>query len=283
MEPNTPLPSREQRYSWDIDWEADSSAHEFRLAPSSPASVDVAPPSGHGQADSPSSAELSSVWQIVREIIETIVLTVVIFLLIRIPTQTFRIEGFSMEPSFIPGQYLIVNKAVYWFREPSRGEVVVFRFSDNPPQDYIKRIIGLPGETVEVQNGQVYINGQPLEEPWPLKPGFYSDAPITLGPNEYYVLGDNRGNSSDSHAWGPLDGDRIIGKAWIAYWPPKVPTGLAERYPQLVVWFNKLKAALNLQHREPRYWGLIPTFPDPLKPQGQQGQQAQHPVPSPYP
>ncbi|GEM_PF-488835 len=281
MEQNSP--AQRNRYGWDIEsWEGETAAHDFHFAPptSTPADVGLPMPP-NGQADVTPADEAPSqeslLWQMVREIIETIVLTVVIFFLIRIPTQTFRIQGFSMEPNFIQGQYLIVNKAVYWFREPARGEVIVFRFSENPRRDYIKRVIGLPGETVEVQNGKVYINGQPLEEPWPLKPGFYSKGPITLGPNEYYVLGDNRGNSSDSHAWGPLDGDRIIGKAWIAYWPPKLPNTLTERYPQLAVWFDKLRAALNIQ-QEPRYWGLLPSYPDPLA-----RQHIQQPVPAPYP
>ncbi len=268
FDPNLSGSSQWPEQEWDIElvspepWPAHQSADPSQN--SSPYPV-----AGPAESEAASSFWNSAFWQTLREIIETVIMTVIIFALIRIPTQTFRIEGYSMEPNFKAGQYLIVNKAVYWFREPRRGEVVVFQFSDNPPRDYIKRIIGLPGETVEVRNGQVYINGELLLEPWEPNPGSYSNGPVTLGPNEYYVLGDNRNNSSDSHSWGPLDGDRIIGKAWISYWPPKLPDVDPRRYPRLAQWLATFKARISYQ--EPKYWGLIPSYPDPLG--GKAGQQ----------
>lgn len=199
-----------------------------------------------------------------RELLETVILTLLIFALVRIPTQTFRIEGSSMLPNFQNGQFLIVNKAVYWFREPQRGEVIVFQFSDNPPKDYIKRVIGLPGETVEVRQGQVYINGQPLDEPWRPNPGSYTKTPITLGPDEYYVLGDNRNNSSDSHLWGPIHRSRIIGKAWFIYWPP--PFAIND-IPLLGPALTNVLHQLGLQfnYTPSPHWGVVPTFADPLQ------------------
>jgi signal peptidase I len=159
---------------------------------------------------------------VVREIVETLVLTFAIFLLIRIPFQNFRIEGYSMEPTLHSGQYLIVNKALYrWISAPKRGDIIVLEPPRDRDRDYIKRVIGLPGELVEVKQGRVYINGKPLAEDYLTRLGSYTTQPVTLGPEEYYVLGDNRDNSNDSHSWGPLPRSNIVGKAWISYWPPK--------------------------------------------------------------
>lgn len=153
------------------------------------------------------------------EIVETLILTLVIFLLIRTVVQNFRIDGDSMEPNFHDGQYLIINKLAYRFGKPQRGDVIVFQFPRDPSRDFIKRVIGLPGETVEVRRGQVFIDGIPLEEPYAPNMGRYDAGPTVLGPNEIYVLGDNRDHSSDSHAWGPLALDFVIGKAVLIYWP----------------------------------------------------------------
>ncbi len=159
---------------------------------------------------------------LLREIVETVVLALLIFSLIRVVVQNFRIEGFSMEPNLHQGQYLIVNKAVYrWMHEPERGDIVVFEYPRAPDRDFIKRVIGLPGETVEVRDGTVFINGVMLDEPYLSEHTRANVAPRTLGPGEYFVLGDNRDNSSDSRSWGPLPQENIIGKAWISYWPPR--------------------------------------------------------------
>ena len=154
-----------------------------------------------------------------RELIETLALTLVIFLLVRFAAPNFRIEGFSMEPDFHDGQYLFVNRLIYMLHPPERGDVIVFIPPTNTSRDYIKRVIGLPGERVEIVNGSVLIGGEELKEPYPLNPGTYSFGPVTAGPDEYFVLGDNRDNSSDSHSWGMLSTKKIIGKAWVTYWP----------------------------------------------------------------
>jgi signal peptidase I len=182
----------------------------------------------------------------IRDVVETLVLTLVIFLLVRAVVQNFKVEGRSMEPTLHHGQYLVINKALYWhldadvastilprifgeappasqavfvFGEPQRGDIVVFRFPRDPSRDFIKRVIAVPGETVEIRNGRVYVNGQLIDEWYINETGNYSWGPRKMPPGEYFVLGDNRNNSSDSHVWGPVPRDNIIGKAWISYWP----------------------------------------------------------------
>ncbi len=158
---------------------------------------------------------------ILREIVETAILTLVIFLLVRLAFQNFRIEGHSMETNLHHGQFLIVNKLVYYLHPPERGDVIVFHSPENPGKDFIKRVVGLPGEQVEIRDGQVFIDGVRLGETYISSAGRRSWGPEVVGEFEYFVLGDNRGNSSDSRSWGMLDGNAIIGKAWISYWPPR--------------------------------------------------------------
>ncbi len=157
----------------------------------------------------------------IRETFETIALTLIIFVVIRAGVQNFRIEGYSMEPNFHDGEMLLVSKIDYLLHPPERGDVVVFQSLQNSERDFIKRVIGLPGETVEIRDGRVYINGQPLPQNYNTNPATYNYPPSVVGPNELFVLGDNRNSSSDSHAWGNLPRANLIGKAWIAYWPPQ--------------------------------------------------------------
>jgi signal peptidase I len=163
-----------------------------------------------------------------RELIETLILTLVIFLLIRFAVQNFRIEGYSMEPNLHDGQFLFVNKLIYMLHPPERGDVIVFVPPNNSTRDFIKRVIGLPGDRVEIVNGRVFVNGEELREVYPLNPATYSMSSVNVPADEYFVLGDNRNYSSDSHSWGTVSAKKIIGKAWISYWPPQqigmVPT-----------------------------------------------------------
>ncbi|MBE2234506.1 MAG: signal peptidase I [Anaerolinea sp.] len=169
----------------------------------------------------PQAAEPGPTWgPVLREIVETIVLTLVIFLLVRTVIQNFRVEGMSMEPNFHDGQFLLINKLAYRLGDPARGDVIVFRYPLDPSRDFIKRVIGLPGETVEIRNGQVLINNQPISDPATVNSAFYNMAPLTLGAEEMFVLGDNRPNSSDSHSWGTVPADKVIGKVVLSYWPP---------------------------------------------------------------
>jgi len=158
---------------------------------------------------------------ILREIVDTVLLMLLIYVVTRTVVQTFRIEGASMEPNLHDGQYLIINKFAYLLHSPGRGDVVVFHYPRNPRRDFIKRIIGLPGEKVQVQGERILINGEELEEPYALHKGNYVWGPQILGEDEYFVLGDNRNSSSDSHNWGALSREAIVGKAWISYWPPE--------------------------------------------------------------
>jgi signal peptidase I len=165
---------------------------------------------------------------LLREVLETAVLIFLVYTLVNLASVRFYIEGPSMQPSFWAGQFLIVSRAHYLFSEPARGEIVVFDppGDDNQPDDplLIKRLIGLPGETVELRDQQVYINGVRLDEPYlnePCEPARCRDNTWELGPNEYFFMGDNRNNSRDSRVFGPVTRDRIIGEAIIRYWPLK--------------------------------------------------------------
>jgi signal peptidase I len=157
---------------------------------------------------------------LLRDLIETLVLTLIIFFVVNALTGRFYVRGSSMEPSLHSGQYLVVMRFSYWLGEPQRGDVVVFDPPNGAGEDYIKRIIGLPGELVEARDGAIWIDGYRLEEPYVASGVSYSSA-WELGPGEYFVLGDNRANSSDSHSWGPLHRDDIVGEAWLSYWPPQ--------------------------------------------------------------
>jgi signal peptidase I len=180
------------------------------------------------------------------ELLQTIVLTLAIFLGVRSVVQNFRVEGASMEPTLDTGQYLLINKASYFhiegtpldrflptthqgsvdylFGGPQRGDIVVFRAPMSPDKDFIKRVIGLPGDTILVKNGTVYVNDQPLNEPYIHFPATYTypfdGQPKPVPDGFYFVLGDNRPNSSDSHLGWNVPVDNLVGRAWISYWPP---------------------------------------------------------------
>lgn len=161
---------------------------------------------------------LSPLW----EILKIILLALLIVMPIRyFLFQPFIVKGQSMEPGFSSGDYLIIDEITYRFREPLRGEVIVFKYPLNLSHRYIKRIIGLPGERVEIKNGKVYINGNLLNESAYLPLGTETPGKIevVLGENEYFVLGDNRIASADSRSWGPLPRQNIIGRAIIRAWP----------------------------------------------------------------
>ena len=155
-----------------------------------------------------------------REILGLILLAVAIFLLLQVVFPRFEVVGSSMEPNLHDGQRLLVNKAVYFFRKPEAGEVIVFQPPNNRRTDYIKRIIALPGDTVEVKAGVVYVNGSPLDEPYIKDQPSYTLGPQKIPEDSYFVLGDNRNNSNDSHNGWTVPRQNIVGKAWISIWPP---------------------------------------------------------------
>jgi signal peptidase I len=157
-----------------------------------------------------------------REIIETLVLTALIFVAIRFSVQTFRVEGPSMQPGLHDNEYVLVNKLAYLFHGPSRGDVIVFHWPKNPSQDFIKRVIGLPGDKITWTNDSILVNGVKLtNEPYisaPVNPNI-PPVPIVLASDQYFVMGDNRPFSSDSRSWGPVPKSYIIGKATVIFWP----------------------------------------------------------------
>ncbi|HEY88425.1 MAG TPA: signal peptidase I [Thermoflexia bacterium] len=156
-----------------------------------------------------------------RDLIETLLLAVLIYFLINTLTGRYQVLSVSMEPTLHEGQYIIVNKASYWLHAPERGDIVVFAPPNGAPHaiPLIKRIIGLPGEHLAVHEGRVLINGQILNEPYISGPPSYQQE-RALAVDEYFVLGDNRNNSSDSHSWGTVPPENFIGKAVFRYWPP---------------------------------------------------------------
>lgn len=181
-----------------------------------------------------------------RDFIETAILALLIFLAVRSAVQNFKVEGSSMDPNLVNGEFIIVDKLTYgtfslgpledvipWvnsdddgflFRGPQRGDVIVFRAPIDEQRDFVKRVIAVPGDTVQVQQGVVVLNGKPLTEPYLTHRGSYTwpadgSGPMTIPERQYFVLGDNRDNSSDSHIWGLLPAGNIIGRALISYWP----------------------------------------------------------------
>jgi signal peptidase I len=167
--------------------------------------------------------------KLVIEIIGTLLAGVLIFILINISVQYSIVEGSSMEPNLHNGQRLLINKIAY--SNPQRGDIIIFPppHVADPDKDFIKRIIGLPGEVIEIKDGIVYINGSPLDEPY-IEDNAGINLALTVVPDgEYFVLGDNRGNSQDSRFGWTVPGESIVGKAWLSIWPPK-DWGLAPNY-----------------------------------------------------
>ena len=182
-----------------------------------------------------------------REIIEAVVLAAVVFMLLQVTVRNFKVDGSSMDPTLEDGQYLLVNRLVYlrveldrlakivpfWtagegssrhaIHAPKRGEVIVFEFPDsnpnNPKKDFVKRVVGLPGETMRMFDGKVFVNEEVLNEPYLPHKDHSNASEVTLGEGEYYVLGDNRTHSNDSRSWGAVPEANIRGKVWMVYWP----------------------------------------------------------------
>ncbi|HLG11402.1 MAG TPA: signal peptidase I [Dehalococcoidia bacterium] len=182
--------------------------------------------------------------RVLWELTQTLVLAVLIFLLVRAVAQNFRVEGPSMEPGLNNGQYLLVNKAVYFklnlgtlskyipfidakdgeetflFHGPQRGDVIVFRYPKDPKRDFIKRVIGVPGDKIRIDDtGAVFVNGDAIDEEYIADASPRSLEEQIVPPESYFVLGDNRPNSSDSRNWGFVPEENIIGKAMLSYWP----------------------------------------------------------------
>jgi signal peptidase I len=182
-----------------------------------------------------------------REVIEAVLLAVVVFMLLQTTVRNFKVDGSSMDPTLENGQYLLVNRLVYlriemdrfsnivpfWQAEedsvryaihpPERGEVIVFEFPDSNPsnskKDFVKRVIGLPGETIDVKDGVPFVDGVVLEEPYLTTKDHSNGRKVELGAGEYYVMGDNRAHSNDSRRWEAVPEENLRGKVWMIYWP----------------------------------------------------------------
>ena len=157
--------------------------------------------------------------RIILDILETLVLAVVLYFGINAVSVRVRVDGFSMNPTLQDGEYILVNRLAYKIGSPARGDIVVFSFPMDTRQDLIKRVIGLPGETISVEDGKVLINGIALDEPYIAAPPIYNDTWV-VPEGQLFVLGDNRNESKDSHEWGMLPIGNVVGKAILIYWPP---------------------------------------------------------------
>lgn len=154
------------------------------------------------------------------DILETLVLAVVLYFGINAVSARVRVDGFSMRPTLQDGEYILVNKLAYKFSEPVRGDIVVFVFPVNPEEDLIKRIIGVPGDTITIQDGMLTVNSVVVDEPYINAPPAYNGT-WQVPKGELFVLGDNRNDSRDSHQWGLLPIENVIGRAVLIYWPPE--------------------------------------------------------------
>lgn len=158
-----------------------------------------------------------------REMLETLLLIAAIYAFVNLATARFVVDGHSMLPNFTTDQFIIVSRLSYILGDPQRGDVVVFHYPNQPDRDFIKRVIGRPGDQVTILEGRVYINGELLEEPYidDFCRGKSCDGEWTIGPDEFFVLGDNRGASKDSQDFGPVERKYIVGRAFVRYWPPQ--------------------------------------------------------------
>jgi signal peptidase I len=166
--------------------------------------------------------KLSSGWLMLWEVVKVVAMALAIVVVVKhFLFQPFYVKGASMEPTFEDHEYLIIDELTYRFHEPVRGDVVVFRYPNDTSQYFIKRVIGLPGESLEVKDSSVWINGQQLNE------SAYLDASVqttgstnlTLGPKEYFLMGDNRTASLDSRIFGPVNRSYIVGRTWFRAFP----------------------------------------------------------------
>ena len=180
---------------------------------------------------------------VVRELIETVILALLIFLALQFSVQNFLVQGPSMRPTLDQGQHLLVNKLVYFrldrdmmssllpfvdsigkeavfpFHPPRRGEVIIFRFPRDESRDFVKRVIGVSGDTIVIREGTVFVNGKVQDEPYVTRPDNTNMGPLTVPPDSYFVMGDNRRDSHDSRSWGSVPTENVIGRAWVRYWP----------------------------------------------------------------
>jgi len=180
-----------------------------------------------------------------REISETAITAVLIFVVLQISTQSFRVDGHSMDPTMADNQHVLVNKFVYasadagifadilhaikgedqgrtyLFHGPQRDDVIVFKPPTGPDADFlVKRVIGIPGDEIDIRGGRVWVNGEPRDETFPVTKSNGGTYPLTVEADKFFMLGDNRSRSNDSRTWGQLPAENVVGRVWFGYWPP---------------------------------------------------------------
>jgi signal peptidase I len=183
----------------------------------------------------------------IRDISETTITAVLIFVILQISTQSFRVDGTSMDPTMADGQHVMINKFIYasadrsifgdilhaikggddgerayLFHAPQRDDVIVFTPPTGPVAEFlVKRIIGIPGDEIDIRGGQVWVNGEPRDESFPVTRENGGVYPLTVDADNLFVLGDNRDRSNDSRTWGQLPARNVVGRVWFGYWPPE--------------------------------------------------------------
>ena len=171
-------------------------------------------------AENTQPVEESASWKrFFLDIFETLILAVILFVGINAVSARVRVDGFSMRPTLDDGEFVLVSKLSYKFGDFNHGDIIVFHFPLNPQEELIKRVIGVPGDTIRVQDQRVFVNGQQLNETYIAHPPQYSGE-WTVPDGYLFVLGDNRNNSNDSKDWGMLPQENVVGKAILIYWPP---------------------------------------------------------------
>jgi len=195
-------------------------------------------------------------YRLVREVIETIILTVLMFLVIRFAVQNYFVEGVSMEPNLHNQERILIDKWTYLFHPPARGDVIIFMAPPEPSQDYVKRIVGVPGDMITINDTTVIVDGVTLQETYvdPARQGnpyqFKQIHNLVVPANDYFVLGDNRIISSDSRDWGFVPRANIIGRAAIVYWPfGEDNDGLVPNVSSVFDKVHQTGAAPNTQYR----------------------------------
>ncbi len=176
-------------------------------------------PEAAPQFETPQPSPKRRVWiGILWEIVQTLLMAVILYFLIDAVVGRVRVENISMQPTLHQDQFILVNKLAYRLGDFQRGDIIVFHFPGDPREDYIKRVIGLPGDSVEIRDQNVYVNGQMLEEEYVAAQPNYTKS-FEVPEDGLFVLGDNRNQSSDSHMWGTVPVNNVVGKALIVYWP----------------------------------------------------------------
>jgi signal peptidase I len=166
----------------------------------------------------------STASSLLRELAEVVVLAIILYFGISFAVQTVHVEGLSMFATLDDNDYLIADKIAYRLHAPQRGDIIILRPPTDDSKDFIKRVIALPGERLLIQDGQVFINGHHLTEPylpeaWTTQNNWGGSAGVVMPANQYFVMGDNRNRSQDSRTFGPIGRDRIDGRAWFRIWP----------------------------------------------------------------